>query len=201
LPPNLACAILFLISEVSKTHKDIFILGNALSPIAEAENSESEDDGSQDDSKPSVVDVASLVKNSNMTFDAVKDSKVTNDQKDSNSKDKTAKPEEDDVVEIKEEKHNPLKEYDPLARNPVYCGAEFTLSYELTCLIHHFHPSVALFSQTLLNRQFIKYDGNPLKDFTVGRFLERFVYRNAKQKRVMKTWNSFRISPVIHFLK
>jgi hypothetical protein len=73
-----------------------------------------------------------------------------------------------------------LTEYDPNARNPCYSGAELSFSYELMALSNHFHPSVALFAQTLTKRKTIKYDGNPFKDFTLTRFLERFSYRNAK---------------------
>jgi len=87
------------------------------------------------------------------------------------------------ITEIKEDKES-IKEYDPMARNPSFCGADKTLAFELTPLARHFHPSVSLFAQTLLDSGCIKYDGNPLKDFTVVRFLERFVYRNAKTNNI-----------------
>ena len=34
----------------------------------------------------------------------------------------------------------------------------------------------------LLQGQAISYPGNPLQDFTLIRFLDRFVYRNPKKK-------------------
>ena len=89
-----------------------------------------------------------------------------------------------DVKEVKQELR--ITEYDMHARNPSYCGAELTVAYELISLEQHYHPSVALFAKTLLGRQFIKYDGNPLKDFTVARFLERFIYKNPKVNKVSK---------------
>jgi ribosome biogenesis protein MAK21 len=52
-----------------------------------------------------------------------------------------------------------LGTYDPLARNPLFCGAENTLQWELTRLGNHFHPSVALFAQNLLDGVPIKYSG------------------------------------------
>uniref|UniRef100_A0A8C2EAD6 CCAAT/enhancer-binding protein zeta n=1 Tax=Cyprinus carpio TaxID=7962 RepID=A0A8C2EAD6_CYPCA len=40
--------------------------------------------------------------------------------------------------------------YDPMNRNPLYCGADHTALWELQKLSFHFHPSVALFAKTLL---------------------------------------------------
>ncbi|NXC51167.1 CEBPZ protein, partial [Penelope pileata] len=70
--------------------------------------------------------------------------------------------------------------YDPLHRNPLYCGAESTSLWELKKLSEHFHPSVALFAKTILEGNHIEYSGDPLQDFTLMRFLDRFVYRNPK---------------------
>ncbi|XP_021246401.1 CCAAT/enhancer-binding protein zeta [Numida meleagris] len=70
--------------------------------------------------------------------------------------------------------------YDPLHRSPLYCGAETTSLWELKKLSEHFHPSVALFAKTILEGNHIQYSGDPLQDFTLMRFLDRFVYRNPK---------------------
>ncbi|KAL1485638.1 hypothetical protein MTO96_001227 [Rhipicephalus appendiculatus] len=70
--------------------------------------------------------------------------------------------------------------YDPLARNPLYCGAEFCPAWELRHLSRHYHPSVALFAERILRGQPVAYPGDPLQDFTLSRFLDRFVYRNPK---------------------
>ncbi|XP_006812391.1 CCAAT/enhancer-binding protein zeta-like [Saccoglossus kowalevskii] len=48
-------------------------------------------------------------------------------------------------------------------------------------LAGHYHPSVSHFANTLLNDQYVRYTGNPLQDFTLIRFLDRFVYRNPKK--------------------
>merc|ERR1719222_345532 len=71
--------------------------------------------------------------------------------------------------------------YDPTARNPLYCGAGHTALWELERLSNHFHPSAALFASNLLAGQSISYSGDPLGDFTLARFLDRFVFRNPKQ--------------------
>ncbi|KAJ2943182.1 hypothetical protein O0L34_g18894 [Tuta absoluta] len=41
--------------------------------------------------------------------------------------------------------------YDAVARNPSFAGAEHSAYLELTSLVHHFHPTVQLFAEKLLN--------------------------------------------------
>ncbi|KAJ8389388.1 hypothetical protein AAFF_G00120960 [Aldrovandia affinis] len=84
-----------------------------------------------------------------------------------------------------------METYDPLHRNPLFCGADRTTLWELKRLSQHFHPSVALFANTILQGEFVQYTGDPLQDFTLIRFLDRFVFRNPKQqKRREKTDSS-----------
>merc|ERR1712025_1475224 len=71
--------------------------------------------------------------------------------------------------------------YDPTARNPLYSGADKCDYWELQNLSQHFHPSAALFAKNLLDNEPIKYTGDPLSDFTLTRFLDRFVFRNPKK--------------------
>ncbi|XP_022088681.1 CCAAT/enhancer-binding protein zeta-like [Acanthaster planci] len=86
---------------------------------------------------------------------------------------------------------NPDKKtkYDPINRNPQFCGAEGSVFWELTKLANHYHPTVALFAQTIREGLKVHYTGNPLQDFTQMRFLDRFVYRNPKKQteRVKKS--------------
>ncbi|XP_026856627.2 CCAAT/enhancer-binding protein zeta [Electrophorus electricus] len=71
--------------------------------------------------------------------------------------------------------------YDPTHRNPLYCGADHSTLWELQKLSLHFHPSVALFAKTIIQGAHIQYTGDPLQDFILIRFLDRFVFRNPKQ--------------------
>lgn len=48
----------------------------------------------------------------------------------------------------------------------------------------HFHPSVAKFAQALLQRESVIYSGNPLQNFSLSNFLDRFAYKNPKRKLV-----------------
>lgn len=80
-----------------------------------------------------------------------------------------------------------VNHYDALNRNPIFCGADNTSLWELKKLSDHFHPSVALFAKTILEGNSIQYTGDPLQDFTLMRFLDRFVYRNPKQQKLQES--------------
>ena len=57
-------------------------------------------------------------------------------------------------------------------------------SWELSLVAHHFHPSVAKFGATVGD---ISYNGDPLHDFSLAPFLDKFAYRNPKSvKRVVQ---------------
>ncbi|XP_068219686.1 CCAAT/enhancer-binding protein zeta-like [Palaemon carinicauda] len=71
--------------------------------------------------------------------------------------------------------------YDPYLRSPQYSGAHFTSLWELLLLQAHYHPSVALFAEKIITEELISYSGDPLQDFTLIRFLDRFVYKNPKK--------------------
>uniref|UniRef100_A0A0P4WBJ8 CCAAT-binding factor domain-containing protein n=1 Tax=Scylla olivacea TaxID=85551 RepID=A0A0P4WBJ8_SCYOL len=77
-------------------------------------------------------------------------------------------------------------QYDPHHRNPLYCGAQYSSLWELGYLKAHFHPSVAVFASRVLEGQPVEYSGDPLQDFTLIRFLDRFVYRNPKKMASMR---------------
>ncbi|NXI26636.1 CEBPZ protein, partial [Sterrhoptilus dennistouni] len=85
--------------------------------------------------------------------------------------------------------------YDPMHRSPLYCGAESTSLWELKKLSEHFHPSVALFAKTILEGNHIQYSGDPLQDFTLMRFLDRFVYRNPKLSKGKENTSSVVMQP------
>jgi ribosome biogenesis protein MAK21 len=55
----------------------------------------------------------------------------------------------------------------------------FPPSWELSLLAHHFHPSVSRFAGTI---GAIDYAGDPLKDFGLAPFLDKFAYRNPKSR-------------------
>lgn len=70
--------------------------------------------------------------------------------------------------------------YDFHARNPLYANAESVVLWELAMIVKNFHPSENLFAQNIIDKQKIEYDGDPLTDFALKHFLDRFVFRNPK---------------------
>lgn len=78
-------------------------------------------------------------------------------------------------------------EYDGRARDPLYAHADKTKLWELSVLTNHFHPAVALYAQGLCGESSVKNLIKPDLDLhTLSHFLDRFVYRNPKQKVVAK---------------
>ncbi|XP_027896720.1 CCAAT/enhancer-binding protein zeta isoform X2 [Xiphophorus couchianus] len=89
--------------------------------------------------------------------------------------------------------------YDPVHRNPLFCGADHSPLWELHRLSLHFHPSVSLFARTVLQGEPVQYSGDPLQDFTLIRFLDRFVFRNPKQLRGKQNTDSAALRPKQRF--
>lgn len=73
--------------------------------------------------------------------------------------------------------------YDYQERNPLYCGADKTLTFELLAFTRHYHPTVVVFANKLLNNEPVEYTGDPMEDFTLIHFLDRFVYKNPKKTK------------------
>ncbi|MCI4389622.1 hypothetical protein PGIGA_G00100230 [Pangasianodon gigas] len=66
----------------------------------------------------------------------------------------------------------------------IFCSIfNLFLAMKIATLADHFHPSVALFAKTILQGGHIQYTGDPLQDFMLIRFLDRFVFRNPKQTK------------------
>ncbi|CAH1707726.1 unnamed protein product [Aphis gossypii] len=73
--------------------------------------------------------------------------------------------------------------YDYTARNPRFSGGEHAVLAELIPLSRHYHPTVETFAKRLISGKSIYYDGNPLADFTLLHFLDRFSFKNPKKPR------------------
>ena len=58
--------------------------------------------------------------------------------------------------------------------------------WELSLSLHHYHPSVCKFSSDI---GAIEYNGDPLRDFTLAPFLDKFAFRNPKS--IQKIKNKF----------
>ncbi|KAH9959933.1 CBF/Mak21 family-domain-containing protein [Russula dissimulans] len=71
-------------------------------------------------------------------------------------------------------------EYDPYKREPQYARAQSSALWELTSLVHHAHPTVALLARQLLSHEPLTSSPD-LTLYTLTHFLDRFVYKNPKK--------------------
>lgn len=94
-------------------------------------------------------------------------------------------PESDDE-EIEETKKTEVSRYDPFKRDPKYAKAENSALFEISLLSQHPHPTVNKWSKSLIKGESLEYEGDPLLDFTLINFLDRFEYRNPKKSLLSK---------------
>ncbi|XP_005005108.2 CCAAT/enhancer-binding protein zeta [Cavia porcellus] len=189
--PPFICGALYLVSEILKAKPD---LRSQLNNHMESDDEEKFVDAADDDGIEKVTDA-----DEETEVDTVK--KVETEETVSDTE--TKNPKTASWVHVNNLKGvKQLNTYDPFSRNPLFCGAENTSFWELKKLSEHFHPSVALFAKTILQGNYIQYSGDPLQDFTLMRFLDRFVYRNPKPHRGKENTDSVVMQPKRkHFIK
>ncbi|TDH00768.1 hypothetical protein EPR50_G00191810 [Perca flavescens] len=173
---SFACGALFLVSEVMKAKPSLKIL---LQEDGEGEEEEFKDlaeEKDDDDEEERFVDADKLEEGASLET-------------------AKAKPAASWVHHQNLEGGKSSHRYDPLHRNPLFCGADHTTLWELQRLAVHFHPSVSLFAKTILQGGSIQYSGDPLQDFTLIRFLDRFVFRNPKQQKGKQNTDSAALTP------
>ena len=82
--------------------------------------------------------------------------------------------------------------YDFNKRDPKYSNSENCYLNEIYLLCNHYHPSVQRIAKFILenyNKEIVNYEGNPLLDFSLVNFLEKFVLKNPKIKKIKKNKN------------
>uniref|UniRef100_A0A8C7Z272 CCAAT enhancer binding protein zeta n=1 Tax=Oryzias sinensis TaxID=183150 RepID=A0A8C7Z272_9TELE len=175
---SFACGALFLVSEVMKAKPGLKLL------------LQEEGDGEEEEFKD-------LKEENNFSDDDGEERFLDADKQEEGVSEKAmeAKPAASWVHHQNREGRKSSERYDPLHRNPLYCGADHTTLWELQRLAQHFHPSVSLFATTILQGESIQYTGDPLQDFTLIRFLDRFVFRNPKQLKGKQNTDSALLRP------
>ncbi|XP_058462181.1 CCAAT/enhancer-binding protein zeta [Malaya genurostris] len=99
------------------------------------------------------------------------------------------KPEEDEEPsevagqKVKTESNRQVSRYDPFHRASEFAGAKYSLKYELTRYLEYFHPTVRSFAQSIIDNTPLTYYGDPLRDFSLGHFLDRFAFKNPKKPK------------------
>ncbi|GAB1859028.1 CCAAT/enhancer-binding protein zeta [Camponotus japonicus] len=166
---NMACAILYIVSKILQ-RKDLkhLLLGPQKSVKIENDVCELND-------SPSDVEEVCVVEKSKKENSIVL-SNVTIGADDTSETRSDIKEEPDIKVDMQN-----MKAYDSFCRNPLYAGAITGFNTELQALSRHFHPSVALFANQILQGEPITYTGDPLEDLTLIRFLDRYVFKNPKK--------------------
>ena len=79
--------------------------------------------------------------------------------------------------------------YDSTKRDPQFAQGEYSFLNELYLLEKHYHPSVQRMAKFILenyNKDIISYNGDPLLDFSLINFLEKFMLKNPKIKKEKK---------------
>ncbi|XP_058178031.1 CCAAT/enhancer-binding protein zeta [Anopheles ziemanni] len=76
-----------------------------------------------------------------------------------------------------------VKRYDGFHRASEFAGAQYTLKYELTRYLYYFHPTVQKFAASIISNTALTYYGDPLRDFALSHFLERFAFKNPKKPK------------------
>ncbi|QLQ79773.1 hypothetical protein HG537_0C04220 [Torulaspora globosa] len=85
-----------------------------------------------------------------------------------------------------EESKPKTKQYDSRKRDPRFANADQSSLWEILQFTDHYHPTVQMYALAFLENkkdQVVKPD---LGLYTLAHFLDRFVYRNAKQKPTVR---------------
>ncbi|KYM96742.1 CCAAT/enhancer-binding protein zeta [Cyphomyrmex costatus] len=170
---NMVCAMLYIVSKVLERRRDLKYMLFEPYKVIKAENDVCEvNDSLSDTEDVHVIENENSIMLSNIIVGS--DSETKPD----------VKKESDIKVEMQD-----VKPYDPFCRNPLYAGATKGINAELEALSRHFHPSVSLFANQIIQGKSIEYTGDPLEDLTLIRFLDRYVFKNPKKlesKKVQK---------------
>ena len=88
----------------------------------------------------------------------------------------------DNATNVVDQNAKPQQVYDARKRDPEYSNADRSSMWDILPLVAHYHPSVALFAESLLESKAMPPKPNP-GSHTLIHFLDRFIYRNAKTKQ------------------
>ncbi|CAF0778724.1 unnamed protein product [Brachionus calyciflorus] len=168
--PPFICGSFILVSELVKTKKSIIQLDHSMLVSNSIENSDVTRFGDEDEEEK---------------FVDAKDESDKEENDDENKEEASAENGKKDNSWVHKKniifkKHD---RYDYTERNPLYSGADKTLTYELLLYTRHYHPTVVVFANKLMNDEAVEYDGDPMEDFSLIHFLDRFVYKNPKRSK------------------
>ncbi|KAF6010238.1 hypothetical protein HII12_002945 [Brettanomyces bruxellensis] len=90
-------------------------------------------------------------------------------------------PDREDTINSKKivDSSKSKEHYDPRKRDPRFANAEKSSLWEIEYFIRHFHPTVDLYADALLDGKRVPKPDLGL--YTLGHFLDRFVYKKPKK--------------------
>lgn len=148
----MVCAMLFIISKILQSRKDLKHLLLESHKVAKVENDVCEvNDNASDTEDIRVIENDNSIMLSNITVGV--DTAET-------------KPDVKTETEVQD-----MKPYDPFCRNPLYAGVVKGLNAELEALSRHFHPSVALFANQIMQ-------GNKTSNFIYHSLIFGMIFMN-----------------------
>ncbi|KAG1697796.1 hypothetical protein DVH05_015751 [Phytophthora capsici] len=201
MPLSFACAVLFLLSELIKVKLQLrTLLGQPESGSANGNSADDEhfkdatteafdiEKEESDDDEDTTEEAGSSKLDDGLT-DAERSAKILakmfgKPEKESKKTKEAAVVSFDDEPVSKKENKEEEGGYDASKRNPLFAGAETSCAWEIQMLAHHYHPSVQSFTRQLLDNKDtgIQYAGDPLVDFTMHAFFEKFVNKKPRHK-------------------
>lgn len=85
-----------------------------------------------------------------------------------------------------EETTEKARQYDSRKRDPRFANADKSSLWEIIHFANHYHPTVQMYVQAFLQNKQGEVVKPDLGLYTLAHFLDRFVYRNAKQKPTVR---------------
>ncbi|CAI4224647.1 unnamed protein product [Auanema sp. JU1783] len=184
-PPSLAAAILILVSRIAEKKPGVLVTKRNSDKVLTQVNFD------DDDEDEHFVDIG--VDGKPIVKAELKEEKEDDDSDVEEDNDNGAELKKKDITGkcgpsskggwLHKNTRTYRSPYDPAARNPLFVDARSYPDTELLLLAKHYHPSVAIFAQQLIQGQFINYRGDPLEDYTLIKFLDRFAYKNPKEPK------------------
>ncbi|KAL0274231.1 UNVERIFIED_CONTAM: hypothetical protein PYX00_006702 [Menopon gallinae] len=186
LPAPIVCGLLFIVSEIISRKSHVLHLEHKAMESDEPKTYNSDDDDDADEHYQDVDEEEKTNEDENILYEVKSFPPLGESDAPEENK---ANGKENVSEQLKvwrnpwvapEDRNRNISVYDPYHRNPLYAGGSKTVMVELNKLANHYHPSVSLFATNILNGERIKYSGDPLQDFALIRFLDKFSFKNPK---------------------
>uniref|UniRef100_A0A7I5ED95 CBF domain-containing protein n=1 Tax=Haemonchus contortus TaxID=6289 RepID=A0A7I5ED95_HAECO len=184
--PSLAAGILILISRLLETRKNLIVLQKQVDRVAlvDAKLRTTGDDDDEEryfdlgpDGKPITAVKKEEDEGEAEVADEVADEKKVDGVNGVNFVNKPG------WIHRKHASKSATSPYNHGVRNPLFVDCSNLVDSELLLLSKHYHPSVAIFAKALIQDGCINYKGDPIEDFTLLKFLDRFAFKNPKENR------------------